>query len=296
MNYTYRAPRISPPPSPVHHDANQPTSVATSSPYNTTTPHHRVATSAYANTMSDRPATVYIPVQPAYDSNTTSYDDASSTSSDLFAIRTLTFNDRLTNLIQSIRSNPIILPFYIALAGLNLLLMLYQLVYAVDHWTIIAIELILNTVLVVEVVVNILLLQHQFFRNYMNWLDLGLTVLCVVLFVMELYVGGGSDTTATASEKNSQLVSSATSQGSDLLGELDSVLLAVRYMFQLGRLTTLVQRSRNATERLAVPDVYFHTSKSIKNSSFDYGSEQRSNGNGWGSMQMQQQSDDGGYQ
>jgi len=186
-----------------------------------------------------------------YDNDTIHNGDNNNDDDDssIFHIRTLTLHERFVYLAKKIQSSPYILPAYIILALLNVCVMVYQIVYGLSHWIVITIEFILNFFLLFEVSVNLIAMRSEFFKHTTNIIDLTLTMLCMLLFCIELR---DNEQKSNSSNRNSNELAA-----NDIIGELDAVLLAVRYLFQLSRLGALVQRSRSTVERIAIPDINF---------------------------------------
>jgi hypothetical protein len=134
----------------------------------------------------------------------------------------VTINTRLKNTVTCII-------IYIALMILNIFVMSWELAGRGWHPVIVFIELLLTLFIVIEVALGIYGLGRAYFANWMNRVDFGLAILCVLFFIL--------------------IISSSSSPNnisSSFMSELDALLLAFRFLFQVARLGTLIYRSRQA--------------------------------------------------
>lgn len=94
-----------------------------------------------------------------------------------------------------------------------------------QHPLIITIEAFINLILLAEVVIGILAEKKQYFHSWLNMMDFIMTILCIAFFIV--------------------YVSTEAPEEADYMSELDAVLLGCRFLFQLGRLSLFIYRSRS---------------------------------------------------
>jgi len=139
-----------------------------------------------------------------------------------------TINTRMKNTVTCI-------VIYVALMVLNVFVMCWEIAGRGWHPAILFVEFLLTLFIVIEVS---LALYTQGARAYcgaswMNTADASLAVLCVGFFLLILGRSGGTGSEADAARDA-------------LMSELDALLLALRFLFQVARLSVLVWRSRQA--------------------------------------------------
>ncbi len=124
----------------------------------------------------------------------------------------------------------------------NICAVVIQYVYNTSHWIVICIELLLNTTLILEVLINLCAMKMTFFQSYMNIIDLVLTILCTIfatIFIYDEYISPRKDAV-----------------NDEIYSEIDFVLLSCRYLFQIGRFSSLLNRSKVSAERLTADDIH----------------------------------------
>jgi len=127
---------------------------------------------------------------------------------------------------------------YVIIAFLNLFVLIWELAVGSKHWGVIAVEFLINIVLLVEVVVGIVIFQADYFRDWTKLMDFVVTLLCIIFFALFLYEDSRQEDAA--------------------LTVMDSLLLIFRYVFQGIRLTILIIRSRNKGKFFTQDDVDFN--------------------------------------
>ena len=128
---------------------------------------------------------------------------------------------------------------YVVLMLLNLFVMLWELAGRGYHPAILALELIINLWILMEVALGIWALGRSYFDSMMNRIDFGLALACVGFFVI-LVIG------------------TRTKEDSGFVSEVDAVLLACRFLFQVVRLSVLVYRSRKVALMHSQEEINFN--------------------------------------
>jgi hypothetical protein len=148
------------------------------------------------------------------------------------------FYERLRIVAVRLRNTSSCLGLYVTLIILNLFVLLWELLGGSSHWAVLAIEAVINVLLVLEVAVNLLTLGWSYWEAWGNRADFIITVFCVLFFI--LYV-----------EEEYPL------DESKELSYVDTILIATRYIVQLGRLAFIAYRGRQTTKFLQQEDVQF---------------------------------------
>lgn len=104
-------------------------------------------------------------------------------------------------------------------------------------------EVLINAVLFGEVLVSMYVFRRAYFRDWMNIVDLVVTSLCFVFFIVFLI----------EEEENNK-------EWEDL-SEIDTFLLIFRYAFQIMRLCILVRNGRNRSKILTQGKVDFNSNE-----------------------------------
>ena len=137
-----------------------------------------------------------------------------------------------------LKGTPTCLLIYIVLILLNVVVMAYE--YnggSTRHWLAILLESIINLVLTLEVLTSILQQRWSYFHHSVNLIDLVLTLLCLLFFVLFLV--------------------NPPSATDDHYSEIDIAILITRYLFQLTRISVLIYRGRKTTDALTQDDIDF---------------------------------------
>lgn len=128
---------------------------------------------------------------------------------------------------------------YIVLMLLNLFVMLWELSGRGYHPAILAVEFLINVWILLEVGLGIWALGRSYFDSVMNRIDAGLALACIAFFVI-LVIG------------------TQTKEDSGFVSEVDAVLLACRFLFQVVRLSVLVYRSRKVALMQSQEEINFN--------------------------------------
>lgn len=175
--------------------------------------------------------------------------DNDNDSIQLIDIKEWSRSDLFINLALRIRNHPYTIYIYISLLLCNISAVIIQYVYNTSHWVVVCIEVLLNTTLILEVLINIMAVRWSFFESRMNIIDLFLTVCCTVfagIFIYDEYINKSS---TPGLQSNNEI-------NDDIYSEIDFVLLSLRYMFQIGRFSSLINRSKVSANRLIADDIH----------------------------------------
>ena len=113
----------------------------------------------------------------------------------------------------------------------------------VNHNAVIVLEAIINSALIAEVTTSILAAGLDYFNYLFNIIDLILTIVCSIFFIIFLSKLAANDSTE--------------SEGISL--ELDGIFLILRYIVQFTRMILLFYRGRKTHEMVEQEDVDFST-------------------------------------
>ena len=137
-----------------------------------------------------------------------------------------------------LKGTPTCLLIYLLLILLNVFVIAYE--YnggSTRHWLAIIVETVINLVLVAEVATSILQQRSAYCQHTINLVDLLLTLLCLLFFVLFLI--------------------NPPSSTDDHYSEIDIAILITRYVFQLTRISVLIYRGRKTTDALTQDDIDF---------------------------------------
>lgn len=163
-------------------------------------------------------------------------------------VKTLSNSDICINLALRIKNHPYTMLIYILLMIFNIIAVILQYIYNINHWFVIFVEILLNTTLAVEVIINIIAQKRQFFSYISNIIDFVLTILCTLLaiwFMYDEYIMSNDNDTDTDIIKNKTV-----NNTDEVLSELDNVLMSLRYLYQIGRFASYIRRSKTASDRI----------------------------------------------
>ena len=163
---------------------------------------------------------------------------STSSSTALPGVGQLTRLQYVLTVSARLKNTPTCLLIYLVLILLNVIVIAYE--YnggSTRHWLAILLETVINLVLVAEVATSILHQRSDYLRHTINVVDLVLTVLCLLFFVLFLI--------------------NPPSATDERYEEIDMAILIVRYGFQLTRISVLIYRGRKTTHVLTQDDIDF---------------------------------------
>jgi hypothetical protein len=146
--------------------------------------------------------------------------------------------ERVITIHTRIKNTATCIFIYLVLLVLNVFVMWWELSGRGYNIVIILLEFLINLFIVVEVLIGVYGLGREYFRQWMNLVDFGLACLCVGSFVF--------------------LVVAETQGDVEYLSEVDAILLAARFLFQLLRMSMLVYRSRQVAMMQVQEEVDFN--------------------------------------
>jgi hypothetical protein len=161
-------------------------------------------------------------------------------------------SERCRIVATRVRNTGTCLVVYLVSLLLNLFVLVWELAGGErrNHWVMISVEVVINTLLLLEVATGLISLGKQYFSTWQNRVDFVVTVFCVLFFIVLLI---------EEEEKASYAEDTAVSV-------IDVTLLILRYVIQLGRLIFIAVRGHRTSQFLQQEDVTF---SSLNSSSID---------------------------
>ena len=162
----------------------------------------------------------------------------SNSSNHLFPGLFVTQAERVITVTTRMKNTATCIVIYIVLMILNIFLMSWELAGRGYNPGIIILECIINIFIVSEVTIGVYGLGREYFHSWMNIVDFVLSLGCVAFFCF--------------------IVITQTQEQANYMSGVDAVLLAVRFLFQLTRLSVLMYRSRKIALMQAQEEVDFN--------------------------------------
>eukprot|EP00457_Paulinella_chromatophora_P011417 gb/GEZN01011557.1/.p1 GENE.gb/GEZN01011557.1/~~gb/GEZN01011557.1/.p1 ORF type:complete len:204 (+),score=30.84 gb/GEZN01011557.1/:134-745(+) len=133
---------------------------------------------------------------------------------------------------------------YIFLGAANIAILALELSGNGRHIAVVVFETFINLILFGEVFVNIIIYKKAFFHDWVNVLDLVITILCFALFIVFLVTEG-------------------VREDFDQISEEDEVLLVFRYLLLVLRFAVIVRNARVRTKILTQGNVEFNSHQAV---------------------------------